>query len=568
MEIILILIILVGTVGLIYENKGNKKNKMVQKHKTEDGEIIKLKRRKPREIVKLEKPNIEITYEIREILNKFENTTDNIFLTGKAGTGKSTLLKYFRATTNKKHAVVAPTGIAAINVTGQTIHSFFGFGIKINLDRVKYASGERLDIIRNIDTLIIDEISMVRADLLDCIDLSLRKNRRSKEPFGGVQILAIGDPYQLPPVVTAPEKKFFQIVYKSPHFFNAKSYIRGNFYKFELTKIFRQADPYFIKILNSTRTGEINEKEIEAFNANVTTKLPNKDAIKLVTTNKLAKGINDKELEKLEKSEKIYKGHIIGDFKEKVIPTDLELKLKEGARVMLLNNEKNGRWVNGDIGTIIELRINSVRVKFDDNTFDDIELNEWDNVKFVFDEEEQKIVPEIVGKFIQLPIKLAWAVTIHKSQGMSYHNVHIDFGKGTFAPGQAYVALSRCRSLSGLTLANNLFKEDILVDDNVKAFMGNPEVKNTERYNHAGTQIKTISIINKGPPTKSAINKLKFFVEYPEKYATGTEKAKLKVKNAMFTFEQIKEKIDNEFAENYFDALETYEKEMRAKNLN
>jgi len=533
-----------------------------------------LQKRQPREILGFEKPEIELTPEIQNILNKFENTKDNIFLTGKAGTGKSTLLRYFRATTNKNYAVVAPTGIAAINVQGQTIHSFFGFGIDVTQDRIKYARGEKQSIMLNLETLVIDEISMVRADLLDCINKSLQMNKSSNLPFGGVQIIAIGDPYQLPPVVKTPEYKFFKTVYKTPYFFSSNSYQAGKFTTYELSKIYRQSDPQFIRILNVVRSGDATVEDISELNSKTNAKVPHETAIKLVTTNVLAKSINATELAKIPSEAKLYRGTITGDFKEDQTPTDLELYLKEGARIMLLNNETNRRWVNGDIGTIIEIGQGVVKVKFDDNTYDDVPLHEWDNVKFIFDEEKRKILPEVVGKFIQLPIKLAWAVTIHKSQGMTYENVHIDFGNGTFAPGQAYVALSRCTSLDGLSFETPMSFGDVIVDNDVKAFMegrasdiGKQPIKNIN-LPHETTDTDTISQISSirtDTVDKSDINKLKFFVEFPEKYATGTAKAKEKVDHAKATFEKSKATFDIEFIDAYYDALEKYNKKLGQK---
>lgn len=556
MELIVLLIIVYSIVYYIYDKVF--RNRVTYINQEGNKVTENLQRRQPRQILQIEKPDIEITVEIEDILNNFENTRNNIFLTGKAGTGKSTLLRYFRATTNKNFAVVAPTGVAAINVQGQTIHSFFGFGIDITPDRVKFIRADKLNLVRNLETLIIDEISMVRADLLDCIDVSLRKNRRINRPFGGVQIIAIGDPYQLPPIVKSSEEKFFSTVYDSPHFFSAKSYREGGFKKFELTKIYRQSDPTFINILNNVRAGHATEIDIEQIN-NLTQSQPNEGAINLVTTNAIARSINTREMLKLQSESKEYEGHITGDFKESLIPTEMKLVLKEGARVMLLNNDKRGRWVNGDVGTIIALNDTSVRVKFEDNTFDDVDINEWDNVKFVFDEEEKKIVPEIVGKFIQLPIKLAWAVTIHKSQGKTYDYVHIDFGMGTFAPGQAYVALSRCTSLNGLTFEVPMNIRDIITDEYVTKFMKSNTTTKPKIQNHLDK--------NKGLDTqrnisKSDINKLHSFINSPEKYATGTVKAKDKVKYAGQTYKLIESDLDTKSKERFYHAMERYNKKL------
>ena len=537
----------------------------------EDGEQKKetLKRRQSRKTLAIEKPeNFEKTPEIENILDKFENTSNNFFLTGKAGTGKSTLLKYFRATTKKNHAVVAPTGIAAINVQGQTIHSFFGFGIDITPERVRFTKADKLNVLRNLNTLIIDEISMVRADLMDCIDVALRKNRRNDKPFGGVQIIAIGDPFQLPPIVQSSEQKYFQQVYGGPHFFNAKSYQKANFITLELTKIYRQKDNTFIDILNAVRSGDLTQKIIDKLNELTNNKPAEDHSIKLVTTNDLARTVNNSEMRKLPGEPKKYTGQITGDFKEKSTPTDIELLLKEGSRVMLLNNDKKGRWVNGDVGNIISLDENSVRVKFDDNTYDDVDLNEWDNIKFIYNEETRKIEPEITGKFIQLPIKLAWAVTIHKSQGKTYNYVHIDFGRGTFAPGQAYVALSRCTSIEGLTFEAPMMINDILTDDNVKQFMGinstTSPSKSIKRKKKPPTSRKSKS---NGRVSKSDLNKLNFFISNAEKYATGSEKAKNKVKQATKTFDLIKNTLDEKTKKEFYTAINKYRNKLKIEYI-
>ena len=561
--------LVIGFVGLVIfyfvkELISGKKVTYTEKDGTQKTE--RLKRRESRKFLSIKKPdNFEITPEIESALNSFESTSDNYFLTGEAGTGKSTLLRYFRATTKKNHAVVAPTGIAALNVQGQTIHSFFGFGIDITPERVRYARADNLMMFRNLDSLIIDEISMVRADLLDCIDTSLRMNRRNSAPFGGVQIIAIGDPYQLPPIVKTDEMKYFSQVYGGPHFFRSKSYQQGNFTRLELTKIFRQKDDFnFIEILNAVRTGELTQKHVELLNSK-TGNGSRTDAIKLVTTNALARMINNTEMRELPGEERKYTAHISGDFKKKVTPTEIELILKEGARVMLLNNDKRGRWVNGDIGYIMTLGDNSVRVKFDDNTYDDVDLNEWDNIKFIYDEKTGRIEPEIVGKFIQLPLKLAWAVTIHKSQGKTYNYVHVDFGTGTFAPGQAYVALSRCTTLQGLTFEVPMTLEDVLTDEEVKVFMGDVTTAYQDAPNQESTPVESKSKKRKSGDklSKSDLNKMYFFMNNPEKYATGSKKAKKKVSDAKRTFSKVKGILDDKTVKGFKNAIERYRKKLK-----
>jgi hypothetical protein len=516
-----------------------------------------LKPRQSRQILSIEVPeNIELSDESREILNLFENTSQNVFMTGKAGTGKSTLLRYFRATTKKNHAVIAPTGIAAINVQGQTIHSFFGFGIDITTSRVRFVSADKLRVIRSLQTLIIDEISMVRADLFDCINISLQKNRRNTLPFGGVQIIAIGDPYQLPPVVKESERSYFDKVYGGHHFFHSHSFKAGNFQIRELTKVHRQKDEVFKKILNSIRTGDCTNEDIELLNSSITNNKPAADTVKLVTTNDLARTINEAELAKLVGNEKKYTAHVIDEFRERDMPTDQELILKEGEMVMLLNNDREKRWVNGSTAKIISLDEISIKVKFEDNTYAEVGLNEWDNIQFVFNENEQKIEPKIVGKFIQLPVKPAWAITIHKSQGQTYSTVHIDFGGGTFAPGQAYVALSRCTSLEGLSMEAPIVKDDIIVDGNVRMFMNHSNNEARVLKSPVDTFPKNCASISK--VTKSDINKMINFMNHPSQYATGTPKARMKVQEAKQTFGMVKHTLDAKTIDQFENAVQIY----------
>lgn len=461
--------------GLISNISGRGKKEVIYTQFSGEMTVKQLKqRRRPRSILEIEKPDIEITEEVSEILDILENSNQNVFLTGKAGTGKSTLLKYFRATTRKQHALVAPTGVAAVNVQGQTIHSFFKFRPGITPDRVRSAGYERSKLYRNLEVLIIDEISMVRADLFDCIDRSLRLNKgRLQEPFGGVQVVMVGDLFQLAPVLPDDERIHFSALYKNPYFFGSNAYPQGKFIVKELSKIYRQSDESFIEILNAIRGGELKDDHLILLNQRVITdELHDEpELIHLVTTNRMAEEINRSKLSSLPGKEKVYTGQLVGDFGERNLPTEEHLALKPGARVMLLNNDKYKRWINGDIVTILSLLSNNIRVEFDDGSFDDVTPYIWENVRFVFDEQEKKIVPEITGSFTQLPVKLAWALTIHKAQGKTFNNIFVDLGAGAFAPGQVYVALSRCTTREGLKLAAPIMIEDIQIDPVVREFI-------------------------------------------------------------------------------------------------
>jgi ATP-dependent exoDNAse (exonuclease V) alpha subunit len=569
MEILLIIGAIIVISAIFSNNKSSSKITYTDETGTQKTES--LQRRKSRHVANIEQPaNFEMSIENKRVLDLMAGKQQNIFLTGKAGTGKSTLLRYFRSTTTKNHAVVAPTGIAAINVQGQTIHSFFGFKVGVTLGTVRYASYEKLKVLRNIETLIIDEISMVRADLLDCMDKSLRMNRRNNLPFGGVQIIAIGDPYQLPPVVTASEEKFIMRTYGAPHFFKANSYKSGNFKTVELNKIYRQSDPEFIGILNAVRTGEHKAEHINQLHALTTQNRPTGKSIHLVTTNQMAQSINRTQLGLLSTNPVTYTAQSEGNFSERVAPTDIELTLKEGAKVMLLNNDRDGRWVNGDVGTIIGLDKSAARVKFDDDgSFEDVGPNIWENIQFQYDEETHKIEPVVVGRFVQLPIKLAWAVTIHKSQGKTYDNVHIDFGSGTFAPGQAYVALSRATSPAGLSFEAPMMLDDVLIDKHVKEFMQGKTRKLPVASQQASSPNKPVTSTRRAKAphnvTKSSLSQLKFFVQNPEKYASGTQKSRKKVAAAKKTFELIRNQLSDKDIAVYDTAMKKYSAKVRHK---
>lgn len=429
---------------------------------------------------------IEINDEFAFALDFLENRQEHIFLTGKAGTGKSTLLEYWRSKTKQNIVVLAPTGVAALNVRGQTIHSFFGFRPGITPSLVRKHNNKSL--YNKLDAVVIDEISMVRADLLDCVDKFMRLNGKDpSKPFGGVRMVFLGDLYQLPPVVTEDEQDYFNDYYASPYFFSAKvlndKRLLGDDFNFriiELNKIYRQKDDDFIKLLNRVRENSTDEKDLAVLNNRYDPYFVCSEDdfyIYLTATNALAAQINKERLYKLAEQEFVFKGKSEGDFEDRVTPSDPLLKLKVGAQVMMVNNDKESRWVNGTIGKIIEIgrEIKGARifVELDDNKVVEVLPFTWHNYKHFLDKAQNKVETETVGTYTQYPIKLAWAVTIHKAQGKTFQKAVLDIGWGTFAHGQLYVALSRCATLSGLVLKQKLLKKHIITDPVVVDFLNN-----------------------------------------------------------------------------------------------
>ena len=421
--------------------------------------------------------NIELNEKFLQALNLMEKSWKNVFITGKAGTGKSTLLHYFKNTTKKKIAILAPTGVAALNVGGQTIHSFFSFQPDITLKSVRYVYNNK--VYQLIDTIIIDEISMVRADLLDCVDKFLRLNgKNSDEPFGGVQIIFIGDLYQLPPIIRGKEREIFEKHYKSQYFFDAKAFENLDIEFIELEKIYRQKDKRFIELLNAVRNRTITEGDIEELNKRVDAsfEVPDNDFyINLTTTNELSNKINEKELLKLKEKLFEFKGEINGKFDKTSLPTELNLKLKIGSQVMLLNNDSGHRWVNGTIGKVIDIegnkKENLIILELFNGKKVKVSKYTWDIYKLYYNNEIKSLDSETIGSFTQYPLRLAWAVTIHKGQGKTFDNVIIDIGNGAFAHGQVYVALSRCTTLDGIILKKPIRKNHILMDWKVVDFL-------------------------------------------------------------------------------------------------
>lgn len=423
-------------------------------------------------------PQIELSPEARAALTLFEETQQHVFLTGRAGTGKSTLLQHFRRITRKRLAVLAPTGVAAVNVQGQTIHSFFGFGPGITVDKARRRATAKRQLYRNLQAIVIDEISMVRADLLDCIDEFLRMNGpRDGEPFGGVQMIFIGDLYQLPPVVQADEQDLFTHHYISPFFFDANVFKQTPFDLVQLVKVYRQSDAQFIDLLDAVRTVTLDSQQLQALNARYNADLSGIDReqyVGLVTTNAMADRINAMHLDRIDKPAYAFKGMLNGTFDRPQLPTDETLTLKAGARIMMLNNEPRGRWVYGTLGNVTEIDTGdsptSIRVELESDYEGKIQPYTWESIRYTFNSRTQQIESEVVGSFTQYPLRLAWGSTIHKAQGKTFDHVVVDFGRGTFAPGQAYVALSRCRSLEGLVLRRPLRREHLKIDPHVQAF--------------------------------------------------------------------------------------------------
>ncbi len=408
-----------------------------------------------------------------------EFTNDSLFLTGRAGTGKSTLLNYFRKNTVKKYVVLAPTGLAALQVGGSTIHSFFGFPLRTMMKddpeiRAWSKGHPRLYILQTMDTLIIDEVSMVRVDILDAMDQALRLNMRSDLPFGGKQVIFIGDVFQLPPVVTNRDFESTDLdEYESPYFFSANAFRSAQPKVIELRKIYRQQDDDFIYLLNRVRQGIASDDDLEEVNKRFAEVPDNSEfAIVLTSVNALADTVNLQKLLALHTASYAYKGKIEGDFNEKLYPANAMLALKEGAQVMMVKNDLQGRWVNGSIGVIDSLSPEEIHVRFADGAVHRVEPATWENKIYTWNRQEHTISFDILGTYKQYPIKLAWAITIHKSQGLTFDNVIIDTGRGAFAHGQLYVALSRCRTLRGITLKTRITPRDMIIDEAVEYFAG------------------------------------------------------------------------------------------------
>jgi len=425
------------------------------------------------------KSKLQYSEDFKDLFKLIENSDKDYFITGKAGTGKTTLLNYFRKNSKKNVIVLAPTGIAAVSIGGSTIHSFFRFPPNLITKKdIKKVFGKG-EIFSQIDTVVIDEISMVRADVMDGIDQSLRINRGKKNsPFGGVQMILFGDLYQLPPVIDDPAlNKFFTENYLGPYFFNAKVFEETPLTKVEMTTIYRQKDISFIELLNNIRNGNVSQEDLDLLNSRVSPDLneiyndSDEPIVILTPINNKAFHINNQKLSTLPGKEYHYNSRTTGMFDERSFPADGDLTLKVGAQIIMLQNDtEDHRWQNGTVGFISRLRENAIWVEIDGEEYE-VEMATWKKTEYVYNGDRKEIEMSERGTFKQYPLKLAWAITIHKSQGKTFDKVIIDIGHGAFASGQTYVALSRCRSLKGIYLSSPIKASDVKTDKKVIDFM-------------------------------------------------------------------------------------------------
>ncbi|MEK7767740.1 MAG: AAA family ATPase [bacterium] len=443
---------------------------------------------------------LDLNPEFRRAHELMEASSGHLLVTGKAGTGKSTLLSYFRGRTNKRVAVLAPTGVAALNVEGETIHSFFRFGTDVTPESVEEVRNRNL--YANLDAVVIDEVSMVRADLLDCVDAFLRLNgRRKGQPFGGTQMILIGDLYQLPPVLTPHDRAALRVGYPNPYFFGAHAFKELDLDFVELERVYRQKDAAFIAILNAIRNNTVTAGQLAVLNARVDPghePAPDELVVCLTPTNRAADDINARRLAALPGAARTYRGASSGAMDRRTPPAPEELAVKPGAQIMMVSNDGEGRWVNGSMGRVTRIlrhknEPDELHVALTDGTKAAVGLRKWDLFRYVWNRSAKRLDTEPAGSYTQYPLRLAWAVTIHKSQGKSFDRVIVDLGARVFATGQVYVALSRCTTLEGLTLRRPLRREEVFVDRRIVQFVTGYQYARAEKALPVARKLEVIT---------------------------------------------------------------------------
>lgn len=419
---------------------------------------------------------------VKALFNGIEESDNSYFITGKAGTGKSTFIHYLVQNSSKKVLVLAFTGIAAINVKGQTIHSVFQFPFKPLLPgdheiKIFRKGNPKRRLLEKAEMILIDEVSMLRSDILEAMDYSLRVNGGDPQrPFGGKQMILVGDLFQLPPVVNEDNpviRQVFNEVYKSQYFFDAPAYQRLKPNHFEFTNVHRQKDDLeFIELLDRMRMGKLDRSILDRLNERHSDKIQDEQefSIHLTTTNAIADSENFRMLQKLEHPHFHFNAEVEGDFDKSRFPAPPVLSIKKESQIIIVKNDPNGRWVNGTIGKVMDITDDKLTIKLESGKEVKIGREMWENVRYTYDRDKGQIQTESIGTFTQFPVKLAWAITIHKSQGLTFDKVVIDLGRGAFVNGQAYTALSRCRTLEGITLKKPIHADDVMIDSRLTTF--------------------------------------------------------------------------------------------------